>query len=80
MVLIGKDGIISSSAAEIMKADAKMRWGFAWNNETDQSSNDISSGIGMGTGYGQYSAGDKVNCCATTTGINRSARVEIYIR
>lgn len=53
-----------------MKADAKMRWGFAWNNETDQSSDDISSGIGMGTGYGQYSAGDKVNCCATTTGIN----------
>ena len=26
-----------------------------------------------------YSAGDQMNCCGVT-GINRSARVEIYIR
>jgi hypothetical protein len=57
-----------------------MRWGFAWNNETDQSSNDVSSGIGMVSNYGDYSAGDKINCCQINTGINRSARVEIYVR
>ena len=61
-------------------SSAKMRWGFAWNNEGDQGSNDVSSGIGMGTSYGQYSSGDRINCCQTNTGINRSARVEIYIR
>ena len=61
-------------------SSAKMRWGFAWNNEGDQGSNDVSSGIGMGTSYGQYSAGDRINCCQNATGINRSARVEIYIR
>jgi uncharacterized protein YjdB len=60
--------------------NAKMRWGFAWNNETDQSSNDVSSGIGMVSNYGDYSAGDKINCCQINTGINRSARVEIYVR
>jgi uncharacterized protein YjdB len=60
--------------------NAKMRWGFAWNNETDQSSNDVSSGIGMVSNYGDYSAGDKINCCQINIGINRSARVEIYVR
>lgn len=59
---------------------AKVRWGFAWNNETNQGSNDVSGGIGMSSTYGNYSAGDKINCCQNTTGINRSARVEIYIR
>lgn len=61
-------------------ASAKVRWGFAWNNETNQVSNDVSGGIGMSSTYGNYSAGDKINCCQNTTGINRSARVEIYIR
>ena len=46
----------------------------------DQDSNDVSGGIGMGLGFGNYSAGDKISCCQNTTGINRSARVEIYIR
>jgi hypothetical protein len=64
----------------IGNSTAKMRWGFAWNNEGDQGSNDVSSGIGMGTSYGQYSAGDKINCCQINSGINRSARLEIYIR
>jgi hypothetical protein len=27
-----------------------------------------------------YSAGDQISCCQNSTGINRSARVEIYIR
>ena len=62
-------------------ASAKIRWGFAWNNETDQSSNDISGGIGMSTSYGNYSAGDFYwNGTGSTLGINRSARVEVFIR
>jgi len=68
-------------------ANAKVRWGFGWNENAaglfpagDQGSNDVSGGIGMGTSYGNYSAGDKINCCQNTTGINRAARVEVYIR
>ena len=70
-----------------VNASAKVRWGFAWNENSaglfpsgDQGSNDVSGGIGMSSTYGNYSAGDKINCCQNTTGINRSARVEIYIR
>ena len=60
--------------------NGKVRWGFAWNNEANQQSNDVSGGIGMHTNFGYYSAGDKKRCCQTSTGINRKARVEIYIR
>jgi hypothetical protein len=66
---------------------AKMRWGFAWNNEADLTSNDVAGGIGFGvsniggvTATISYSAGDYVGCCPDTTGINRSARVEVYVR
>ncbi|MRX48546.1 fibrinogen-like YCDxxxxGGGW domain-containing protein [Pedobacter puniceum] len=59
---------------------ARVRWGFAWNNETDQGSNDVSGGIGMDVAYGNFSAGDKANCCHRSLGINRSARVEVYVR
>jgi hypothetical protein len=53
----------------------------------NQGSNDVTGGIGMGlmsglsvaTG-GQYSAGDYISCCSNQTGINRTARVEIYVR
>ena len=31
------------------------------------------------SGY-NYSAGDQITCCQNGTGINRSARVEVYIR
>ena len=62
----------------------KVRWGFAWNNENDQNSNDASGGIGMAFSWGgiiaNYSAGDVIGCCTTSNGINRSARVELYIR
>lgn len=65
---------------------ARVRWGFAWNENGaglfpngDQGSNDVSGGIGMG-GFGNYSAGDRINCCQNSTGINRSARVELYVR
>ena len=61
------------------------RWGFGWNENSgglypngNQQSNDVYTGIGMA--YGNYSAGDFITCCQNVTGINRSARVEIYIR
>ena len=60
---------------------ARVRWGFAWNNEMDQLTNDVSGGIGMSTNYGNYSAGDLYWLDSSSIlGINRSARVEIYIR
>lgn len=73
---------------------AKVRWGFGWNengeglysspstlaNSAYAGSDDVGGGIGMDTQFGSYSAGDKINCCQDTTGINRSARVEVYIR
>jgi hypothetical protein len=66
---------------------AKVRWGFAYNENGgglypngNQASNDVSGGIGMGTYFGEYSAGDRISCCVTYTGINRAARVEVYIR
>jgi hypothetical protein len=34
----------------------------------------------MDSGFGNFSAGDKINCCQDSTGINRSARVEVYVR
>lgn len=66
-----------------------VRWGFGWNNEVDWGSDDVTGGIGMnGANWGggvitpqqNYSAGDSVYCCAGQTGINRTARVEYYIR
>ena len=62
---------------------ARVRWGFAWNNEGDWNSNDVAGGIGMSgtTSYTvSYSGGDFIGCCQDQTGINRSARVEMYIR
>lgn len=59
-------------------ASNKVRWGISWNNETDQATNDVSSGIGMSSR--SYSAGDAYGCCGTYTGMDRSARVELYIR
>jgi len=57
-----------------------VRWGVAFNNETDWGSNDVGGGIGTITAGNYYSAGDYNGCCATQNGINRSARVEIYVR
>jgi hypothetical protein len=69
----------------------KCRWGFGWNENGEglypgadvggvKGSNDVTGGIGLDTGGGSYSAGDRINCCQDTTGINRSARVEVYVR
>jgi hypothetical protein len=64
---------------------ANVRWGFGWNENGgglyptgDEQSNDVSGGIGMA--WGNYSAGDYISCCQNVTGVNRSARVEIYVR
>ncbi|NBV50467.1 hypothetical protein EBR78_04505, partial [bacterium] len=71
-------------------AGANVRWGFGWNENGEglfpgnsvgaMGSNDVSGGIGMDPSWGNYSAGDMVKCCQDATGINRSARVEIYVR
>lgn len=58
--------------------NSKLRWGFTWNQEADQGTNDVSSGIGLNAR--SYSAGDIYGCCGNYTGINRAARVEMYIR
>jgi hypothetical protein len=54
-----------------------VRWGFGWNNESDWNSNDSTGGIGMDAP--ENSAGDYASY-QDQTGINRSARVEVYIR
>jgi hypothetical protein len=61
------------------------RWGFGWNENGGGlhpngalGSDDVSGGIGMS--YNSFSAGDSISCCQDTTGINRSARVEVYVR
>jgi hypothetical protein len=61
----------------------KVRWGFGWNENGGglypngvEGSDDVVGGIGN-----TYdSAGDRINCCQDTTGINRQARVEVYVR
>jgi hypothetical protein len=67
---------------------AATRWGFGWNENGgglypngNMSSDDVSGGIGMNDSFGRgYSAGDYIRCCQDSTGINRAARVEIYVR
>lgn len=61
----------------------KVRWGFGWNENGGglypngvEGSDDVVGGIG----HTYDSAGDRINCCQDTTGINRQARVEVYVR
>ena len=56
----------------------RVRWGFGWNNEGNQGSNDVQGGIG--THRGGSSAGDHIWCCQSTTGVNRTIRAEIWVR
>jgi hypothetical protein len=56
------------------------RWGYRTNNEADWTSDDAGGGIGVRHATYNYSAGDWTSCCAVVTGINRSARVEVYGR
>jgi hypothetical protein len=68
----------------------KVRWGFGWNENSEGlypannvpyiGTNDVTGGIGLGfTGF-NYSAGDVIACCADFTGVNRSMRMEMYVR
>lgn len=70
--------------SSIAASGARARWGFAWNNETTAGSNDVYSGIGLNsTRLGvttNYSAGDQIGCCQSYTGVNRTMRVEMYVR
>ena len=61
------------------------RWGFGWNENGGglypnggMDSDDVFGGIGMRSPA--YSAGDNISCCQDSTGINRTARVEVYVR
>jgi hypothetical protein len=63
----------------IVTGGRESRWGFSWNNETTPGSNDVDSGIGMGNRV-FYSCGDYITCCQTYTGLNRSMRMEMYVR
>lgn len=56
----------------------RVRYGFAWNNENDPFSNDVSGGIGMNRQA--YSAGDYIGCCQDYNGVQRSMRFELYVR
>ena len=62
-----------------LRGNEEVRWGFAWNNETDWGSNDVRGGIGLGANT-NYSAGDSISCCQVQTGFNRKARLEMYVR
>jgi hypothetical protein len=66
---------------------AKTRWGFGWNENGgglfpngNMDSDDVSGGIGMLSNFGGFSGGDQIHCCQNSVGINRAARVEVYIR
>ena len=59
---------------------AQVRWRFGWNHEGDQSSNDVGGGIGLASTWGNFSAGDRINCCPSTSGVNRAARFEIWVQ
>ena len=56
----------------------RVRWGFGWNNENSQNSNDVTGGIApVRSGN---SAGDHIYCCQGVTGVNRSVRAEIWVQ
>ena len=59
---------------------AKVRWGFGWNDAMDENTSEVSGGIGMSSTFGNYSAGDYIISSQDVTGLNRSMRVEMYIR
>lgn len=56
----------------------RVRWGFGWNNENQQASNDVTGGIGVNRAG--TSAGDHIYCCQSTTGVNRTIRAEIWVK
>ncbi len=76
---------IFGGGTHIGTVNSNFRWGFIFNENApgDFSSSDVGGGIGMSIPYGSgmnYSAGDAITCCQSTTGLNRSMRVELYGR
>jgi hypothetical protein len=76
---------IFGGGSHIGTVNSNFRWGFIFNENApgDFSSSDVGGGIGMSIPYGSgmnYSAGDAITCCQSTTGLNRSMRVELYGR
>jgi len=76
---------IFGGGTHIGTVNSNFRWGFIFNENApgDFSSSDVGGGIGMYIPYGtnmNYSGGDAITCCQTTTGLNRSMRVELYGR
>jgi hypothetical protein len=59
-------------------ANQPVRWGFIYNNETDFGTIDVEGGIGMN--LNNYSAGDTIGCCQTSTGLNRTMRTLFFGR
>jgi len=59
-------------------AQSNVRWGFNFNNEADQLSNDTRAGIGLV--FSNYSAGDGHGCCGVTFGVQRTMRFEWFVR
>jgi hypothetical protein len=62
-------------------AGKQTRWGMVYNENSpgDFGSADVCGGIGLGTNTGNMSSGDFYGCCGNI-GINRGARVEMYVR
>jgi hypothetical protein len=61
----------------------KVRWGFGWNNEGDEGSNDVTGGIGLDfttRTSTQWSAGDIIECCEVSSGVNRQMKFELYVK
>lgn len=73
-----------------LNTGTRVRWGFGWNENGEglfpggftlfAGTNDVYGGIGLDSLGNNWSAGDRIGCCQDTTGINRQARVEIYVR
>jgi hypothetical protein len=79
--------VINNGGLTLNGGKMLIRWGFVWNNEANYTSCDAFGGIGLGlvdSPNQYYSAGDFTtipgNAGLSNTGINRSARVEMYGR
>lgn len=68
----------------------RVRWGFGWNENGEglfpgavvqySGTNDVVGGVGLDATGSNWSAGDFISCCQDSTGVNRQARVELYVR
>lgn len=83
----GNNGPFSAQAVwrkwgfNLTRGNGQIRFGFQWNENApdDATSQDVAGGIGV-SGLANFSAGDQINCCQSYTGVNRTMRVEMYVR